>query len=96
MLFRSGDEYGADDDSADEIEDYLEEMDEDVDRPQEQKLHEHYSMEKQDPTHRMGDLMTAAETIYNEARGGRRRDEFACRSGGRSARSPRHRRLRSS
>lgn len=74
-----GDEYGADDDSADEIEDYLEEMDEDVDRPQEQKLHEHYSMEKQDPTHRMGDLMTAAETIYNEARGGRRRDEFNAR-----------------
>jgi len=45
-----GDVYGVDDDSADEIEDHLEEMDEDVDGPQEQKLHEHYSMEKQDPT----------------------------------------------
>ena len=68
---------GGYDDAADDAEDFLEEMDEDVlDRPEERKLHEHYKMEKKDPTHRMGDLMTAAESIYDDARAGKRSDDY--------------------
>jgi len=65
------------DDTEDDADEFFEEMDdESIDRPSEQKLHEHYKMEKKDPTHRMGDLMTAAEEIYDKSRSGKRRDEY--------------------
>lgn len=71
---------GSWDDASDDAGEFFEEMDdEEIERPQQRKLHEDYKMEKKDPTHRMGDLMTAAEVIYDEARSGKRRDEYNAR-----------------
>jgi len=75
------------DDAEDEISGYLTEMDMDDDAeaepaevvPKARKLDSHYTMEKSDPTHRMGDLLTAAGTIWSEARAGTRRDEYNAR-----------------